>query len=178
MIAFAHMLDNIAHSLTPILVLLALCGWIYGVTARAWASRPLMSWEPRNRTARFFLGLLVFGGIIASFFVFGAIIKTAAREEMSPRLCSRIGSATVNGRPFEQVDELAAVLRGIHDSPAHHSHPAKSYEVRVNTDVGPLTLRLCRDADNPHEYWVFYPGFHSTSLNEVGRTFTDLLDGR
>jgi len=176
MISFAHGLDNTVHSLQPILILIAVCGWIYGVVARVWGSRPLLSWEPRSRNTRFFLGLLVFGGIIASFFLFDAVIKSAALEEMGPMLSSRIESATVNGSLFEQVDELAAVLRGVHDAPAHHSHTVKGYEVWVKTELGPLTLRLCRDSQNPHEYWVFYPRFHSTDSSEVGRVFTDLLD--
>src|SRR5262249_338884 len=45
MISFAYGLDNIVHSLQAILILIAVCGWIYGVVARVWGSRPFLSWE-------------------------------------------------------------------------------------------------------------------------------------
>jgi hypothetical protein len=40
-----------------------------------------------------------------------------------------------------------------------------------------LLLWVCRDSDNPREYWVYYPKYLITTYNEVGRLVTPIFDG-
>lgn len=72
---------------------------------------------------------------------------------------------------------LFVVLRDMHDTMGHHSHPTTRYRLFLTTSRGPLELQLCRDSQDPHEYWVFYPGFDSTKMNDIGHVFTNALDG-
>jgi hypothetical protein len=173
---FAHILDDLSPYVLGLFIALGLLGWLYGFTARVWPSRRLMKWEPEDSSIRFVLGLFVFGAVIGSIFLFNSIIKSAALEEIRPRLSSRIESISINGKPFERVEELAPALRGIRHVGAHHSDTVKEYDLRIQTEQGSLNLTLCRDSENPHEYWVFYDGFHSTLSGEIGRTYTDVLD--
>jgi hypothetical protein len=103
-------------------------------------------------------------------------ITVAAMKEISPRLTSRIESVGVDRIQMSDATALVGALRAMHGTIGHHSHPTRKYHVLLNTERGYLTLDLGRDSGDAHEYWVFYSGFHATSLNAVGHAFTDALD--
>jgi len=121
-------------------------------------------------------GCLVFAGIIGGEFALGAYVKSAALNEIHPRLFASIEAMTVNGTQVDKADDLIAALRNMHDTMAHHSHPTTGYRLSLKTSRGPLVLRVRRDSQEPHEYWVFYEDFYSTTSNDVGHIFTDALD--
>jgi hypothetical protein len=173
-----HIFVSILSLLQPIFMLIAMLGWVYAMVSRLLPNRRLMTWEPRNQSVRFALGIVTFISLIGSLFLFDAIVKSVALEEIHAKLSSSVESVAVDGRSFERPEELIAALRTMRNSPAHHSSPCRSYLIDLKTAQGPLTLCLSRDSQNTNEYWVFYPGFNSTQSNEIGRVFTDLLDGK
>jgi hypothetical protein len=116
-------------------------------------------------------------GIIGTEFALSEVIQSGAIEEIHPRLNSQIEIVKINGSNFQKVHEIVDALRNMHSTLGHHSHPTTNYEVSLLTAAGPLTLDLRRDSDDPHEYWVFYPGFFATRLQDVGHAFTSALDG-
>jgi hypothetical protein len=172
----AHMLDRFAQPLIFLFVFVAICGWAYGFVAKASPNRRLKAWEPIDQDARFVLGAGVFGMMLGGMFLLSNYINASALEEIRSGLSAKIETVTVNGQPFEKADALLVALRNMADTEAHHSSPGKSFEVIVTTDRGSVTLVLRKDSDNPHEYWVFYPGFRSTQTSNVARAFTDVLD--
>ena len=175
--SFAHLLDGTVHSLQPILILLILGSWALAMVGQISAHRSRKPGSPRPISGKFILGMAVFASIIGGEFAIGVFLKSAALKEVNPKLGAQVGAITVNEKPFDRPDDLLTALRSMRDAPAHHSHPTIEYRVLLITSLGPLELRLCRDSDNPNEYWVFYSGFQSTRRNEIGRVFTGVLDG-
>jgi hypothetical protein len=171
--SLAHLVDRTVSSLQPVLILVALGGWAIAFAGQIVTRRP---GSPRPVSAMFVAGGLIFAGIIGGEFLIGAYLKSVALNEIHPQLSADIGSLTVNGTQFGKADDLIAALRNIRDTTAHHSHPTTEYRVLLNTSQGALALHVCRDSQDPHEYWVFYPNFHSTASNAVGHIFTEALD--
>jgi hypothetical protein len=83
----------------------------------------------------------------------------------------------VNGKPVKNRDELPAVLKKLHWVFPHHSRPTRRIDVEVSNRPQPLVLWICRDSDDPREYWVFYPKYLITAYSEVGRLVTPIFDG-
>jgi len=173
---FAHFLDDNFLMLQPALIILALIGWgLAFVGVLSWRQAQKQRSPLRGRS-NIVLGFAIFGAVVVGEFASTEFIKHAAWEEIRPKLFSNIEAVSVNGSETGNGDSLVAALRETHTTMAHHSHPTTEYWVILDTSRGSLYLRLCRDSDNPHEYWMYYPGFQTTKLNEVGRTFTDVLD--
>jgi hypothetical protein len=98
-------------------------------------------------------------------------------REIALQMSGETQSVTVNGTLIDSNAPLVAALRKMHGASYHHSHGTTRYRVVLTTSFGLLPLDLDRDSEDPHEYWVFYPLFHITKLNDVAHAFTDALDG-
>ena len=121
--------------------------------------------------------MLVFAGVIGGEFAIAGFLKSAVLDEVNPKLTANIETLTINDTRFERTSELLADLRNMHGTMGHHSRPTTGYRLSLATSRGPLELKLCRDSQNPREYWVFYAGFYSTRMNDIGHVFTNALDG-
>jgi hypothetical protein len=173
---FAHSVDDAMLTLQPVLIILALAAWGIAVAGVVSSRRIQSRGSPNRGRATLVLGFLMFGVVIVVELASAEFIKHVAWEEIRPKLFSNIESVSVNGGTVGDKNALIRALRETNSISSHHSHPTTEYRVTLSTSRGSLYLRLCRDSDNPTEYWVFYPGFHVTESNEVGRTFTDVLD--
>ena len=125
------------------------------------------------RSVAFFAG----GVIIAMCTAF--VSQSLAQESVldTLRLCSSSNSTVhIDGREVANPAEVLNTLKQVHDLPAHHSSPTKTFTVDIH---GPkhLILALSRDSGNPSEYWVFYPKYWITRHNEIGRIITPIFDG-
>jgi len=67
-------------------------------------------------------------------------------------------------------------LRQVSTYAAHHTHTDKVIHVIIEAKGQTLALDLGRDSGQPNEYWVFYPCYRFTSMNEIGRITTNLFD--
>lgn len=67
-------------------------------------------------------------------------------------------------------------LRQISSYAAHHTHPNRVIHIVIEAKGRTLALNLGRDSARENEYWVFYPGYRHTSMNEIGRITTQLFD--
>jgi len=181
MIAFAHFLDNTMKPLQPYLIGLAIMCWAISAVSVIRASRarePMIIGVPKKIPRGFLAGGIVFAAVIGGEFAVGGLIERGAVLEIWPLLSSRIESVTVSGAALKETDAVVNALREMFSpTMAHHSHPTKCFRVVLQTEKGSLELDPCRDSDNPHEYWVYYPNFKFTRMNEVGHAFTDALDG-
>ncbi|MFL6531356.1 MAG: hypothetical protein ACJ8KX_12865 [Chthoniobacterales bacterium] len=81
------------------------------------------------------------------------------------------------GRPAENPRRVLEVLRSLRWASAHHSSPSHPIFLHISCPTHDLILKLSRDSSDPREYWVFFPRYRVTSMNEIGRIFTDVLDG-
>lgn len=119
----------------------------------------------------------IFVGITLGEVVLITMIKVAALKEIAPMLSGPIVSVSIDGTRMSDATALVGALRKMHEPLiGHHSHPTKRYQVVLDTPRGYLTLDLGRDSGDPHEYWVFYPGFHATTSNAIGHAITDAID--
>jgi|SRR5436190_18242078 hypothetical protein len=83
---------------------------------------------------------------------------------------------SVAGQRVDNPQTTLQVLRTLRWAAAHHSSPSHPIFVRVTTPTQDLVLNLSRDSSNPQEYWIFFPRYRVTSMNEIGRIFTDVFD--
>ena len=181
----AHLIDNILHVLQPFIIATALAAWVvaaFGLFRRVRRTPPELrvresvqsQWA---RTPRYvFVAGAIFIGIIMGELLLIKAITIAAMREIAPRLTARIEWVSVDGTQMNDATALVGALRAMHGTIGHHSHPTRKYHVVLNTERGDLRLELGRDSGDPHEYWVFYSGFHATRSNAVGHAFTDALD--
>jgi hypothetical protein len=86
-------------------------------------------------------------------------------------------SVSIAGHSAENPQRMVEVLQSLRWASAHHSSPSHPIFVRIGCPPHDLVLNLSRDSSDPHEYWVFFPRYRVTSVNEIGRVFTDVLDG-
>jgi hypothetical protein len=180
--SWAHIVDNANQLLLLPIFAIAIMAWIVAYIGlfRMRRGAPLSGDSVRLQLARTprsaFVAGAIFGGIITGEFLISDLLTVAAQREINPRLTARIEWVKVDGAEMPDATALVTALRAMHSTIGHHSHDARHYRVVLRTESGYLTLNLGRDSGDPHEYWVFYPGFHATSDNAVGHAFTDALD--
>jgi hypothetical protein len=86
-------------------------------------------------------------------------------------------SVVVNGRVVPEDTGLLEALKSTGRVMAHHSHPTNMIHVSVEGNGRQMRLNLGRDSSDAQEYWVFFPEYRVTSMNEIGRIRTNALDG-
>lgn len=175
---FAHFLDNILQTLQPFLILTALAGWAVAMIGMIRHRLARRSGAPGPSPWIVISGGVVFSSVIIAEFMATGLLKRAARNEIIARLSGTVESVSVNGSPSQRPNEIVAALRRLHGIMPHRSYPAGQYDVLVQTARDTLLLRVCRDSQDAHEYWVYYPGFHATTVNAIGKIDTTALDGK
>jgi hypothetical protein len=103
-----------------------------------------------------------------------SIIRNDACEFLSS--AGKNVTVTVEGMAVTDARPVIAALRQMSSRLAHHSHPEKVIHVTVTEGGQTLRLNLGRDSERPTEYWVFYPYYRHTSMNEIGRITTNVFD--
>ena len=122
--------------------------------------------------------MLLFGGSIVIGMSLTQVICIYVRNE-AHRFLMSLPSAytiTVNGRTVRNDRSLLAALESTHWVMAHHSHPTSTIHITVEGNGRAMSFNLRRDSSNPQEYWVFIPEYRASSMNEIGRITTDVLD--
>ena len=106
-----------------------------------------------------------------------------ARSSIQTRL-EHIGSpysVRINSTTVQNPEAIVAMLKGIGDEFAHHSHPEKRFLVYVEGKGGSVTIILNRDSGRRTEYWVYLPDDgpigNPPGGREIGHITTPLLDG-
>ena len=124
------------------------------------------------------LSVSIFIGAIAGTAILMGVVQRAAQSEIGDFFDrSRSIQVRVEQRSVADSAKALAVLRAVQAIPAHHSHPTNTIDVSLHSERGSLSLRLGRDSNDPHEYWVFYPKYHTTDNNAVYHLITDYFDG-
>jgi len=123
--------------------------------------------------------MLIFAASIALAMILAWAIGYGARIETFKFLSSLPASYTVtaNGVPISYPSALLTAIQTAAPVVGHHSHPTSTIHVRVEANGQTMKFNLGRDSQDPHEYWVFYPKYPVSSMNEIGRITTDALDG-
>jgi len=123
--------------------------------------------------------ILFFAVPIIVTLVVGELSKSIGQDQVISALASLHSDyqIRVNGKPAKDRDEILTVLKKLHWIFPHHSHPTRRIDVEVSNQSQHLVLWVCRDSDDPREYWVFYPKYLITAHNEVGRLVTPIFDG-
>lgn len=93
---FAHLADRAVYSLQPIFILIALGGWAIAMVGQITAYRSRKPGSQRPISGKFIAGMLVFAGVIGGEFAIAGLLKSAALDEVSPKLTANIEALTIN----------------------------------------------------------------------------------
>jgi hypothetical protein len=121
-------------------------------------------------------GVLFISPIILTFYL-ASIIENHGRDEV----LSFIGNddsyrVIIDGQKTVDPGPYITELRKITNLAAHHSHPNRRINIEIIKSDKKLLLILGQDSQYKNEFWVFYPKYRHTSLNEIGRVRTNLFD--
>ena len=95
--SYAHFVDKTLHLLFLIFVVLA--GWLLAFVGQIQARRARKPGDPRPAPIKFLVGISIFGGILGGEFLVGAYLKSAALDEVKPKLNAEVEAMAVDGRP-------------------------------------------------------------------------------
>jgi len=101
--------------------------------------------------------------------IFEALLRARVREVLATT--SSALAVEAEGGQLRDPAPVVAAIRDIKRASAHHSSPARCAMVTLSAAPTILRLRLCQDSQDPTEYWVFYPEFRFSAMNEIGRVF-------
>ena len=157
--------DPIIGSIAALAMLLFAAVWIW-----LWKDGRLLKQFPKK------LFFLVAASSISVFAING-FLKYIARREVQTYLNNLQGAdVSVNGKAIAEPVEVLSVLRSMSWRMPHHTHPEMRLRIEVRSNRGLLTLDLGRDSGRKNEYWVFYPRYYITNIDEIDRIQTHLFD--
>lgn len=138
---------------------------------------PLEKPGPATKFVMFTAGGMFIVPIIAGFMISGIMEKLVLREvRFFLKNASPAAKAAVRGRPVDNGAEIIKALEKIAPVPMRRSNYTKKFRVEITDGEEGLIVDLGRDASYGNEYWVFYPGYGYTLVNEIGRIRTNLFD--
>jgi len=82
----------------------------------------------------------------------------------------------INGTIVTNPTEVVSALRTVATEMGHHSHPIRILDMRIQSSRGVADLVFGRDSGYSQEYWVFSKKYRCTSLNDIGKIHTPILD--
>jgi hypothetical protein len=128
--------------------------------------------------AAIIVGLTLFVASIVTTFLLGSVMRKTVRREVVQFLCSSGATwqAKINGQAVPEPRKIVEALSKTVPMAAHHSHSGEELTVVLESGTESLTLKVGKDSSYPDEYWVYFPGYHHTSLNEIGKVQTGVFD--
>jgi len=140
-------------------------------------------WKSKKKDPTFpKFGLVLLLASIAGVGGLTYFMSAQARARVSERMSklSHPFRVTINGQQATDPDAIVAALK-FDDIDAHHSHPTKRIEVRIQDQKESFVLVLARDSERAAEYWVYSPQDDYTKGlsegHEIGRIATHAFDG-
>jgi hypothetical protein len=82
----------------------------------------------------------------------------------------------VNGAHHTNPTEIITALRSMSRHKRQHTHTAGQIKVDIRNGSHFIHLVLERDSESRDEYWVFYPRYYVTSINEVAAVRTRIFE--
>ncbi len=105
------------------------------------------------------------------------IVKAEARHEVLSYLDGlETTQVSINGERATDPGGVLDMLRSMYSYWAHHTHPEGRILIDIRSNRGRLIVRLGRDSGRPDEYWVYYPRYYVSNIDEIDRIRTHLLD--
>jgi hypothetical protein len=114
---------------------------------------------------------------IATIFFFALIIESHARQEVLSFIQSNTSyEMMIDGNKILDAAPYIQELRKIKIIAAHHSHTNLKIHMDIINSDKKITLILGQDSQNKNEFWIFYPKYRNTKLNEIGRLKTTIFE--
>jgi hypothetical protein len=122
--------------------------------------------------------LLAFVCSILVIFLLSSIMRSIIKGQVVEYLSHAEANAivSVEGNVVTDSQSVIRELEKMSTYPGHHSHPEKTIHITIVSKGHTMRLNLGRDSGLTNEYWVFYPQYNHTSLNEIGRITTNAFD--
>ena len=147
----------------------------------------LFFWGPGSNARKKSDGWARLADITMSAFVISCVVGVCAcctsQEIARSTVIQNLDSAgddyriSINGKTAPNGQQVLLALKALQWTPGHHSNPTKRIGVDLFSDSHHIFLSLARDSDDPREYWVYYPNYRITAMNEIGRIKTPIFDG-
>ena len=138
---------------------------------------PLEKPGPVTKFVMFTAAGMFIAPIVTGFIISGIMERIVLREvRLFLNNVSPSAKVIIQGK---SVDDGVKIIKGLAKAapmPAHSSRDTKKFRIEIIDGDQGLTVDLARDSDHRREYWVFYPGYRYTSVNEIGRIRTNLFD--
>jgi hypothetical protein len=176
--SYAILLDHAFYTIQPIIIgFAALLFLVFGFAqvSSMRSSTRLGGKRPKISRIGIAAGIMFSVAIVVNFAVV-TYLGSNARNEIGLILSGPVESVSANGTKIRIDNELVSALKNMCDSSTHHSHPTNYYRLTIKTTRGETSLDLRRDSEIANEYWVYFPKYYSTRLNEVGRVCTSAFD--
>jgi hypothetical protein len=111
-------------------------------------------------------------------FILSGAMESLAREKVIDFLRGESDDVLVivDSKTVQDARQVVNELSKVAPMLAHHSHPTVRIHITIKRRNETLALQLGRDSDISQEYWVFYPEYYFTSINEIGRIRTKIFD--
>lgn len=164
----------VLHGLVWLLVVAALLGLIAAMVSLL---RVMLSYDRSTRKFRarrlpiktWFACGIAWILMFITIETFEALLRARVREVLG----TTSSAVAVEAEDAKLRDPAAviAAIRNIKRASPHHSSPSRCATVTLSLAHSTLRLRLCQDSQDPTEYWVFYPEFRFSAMNEIGRVF-------
>jgi hypothetical protein len=114
---------------------------------------------------------------LLSILAIDGIVKAEARHEAFSYLDGlETAQVSINGERATDPEGALDMLRSMCGYWAHHTHPEGRILIDIRSNRGRLVVRLGRDSGRPDEYWVYYPRYYVSNIDEIDRIRTHLLD--
>ena len=174
---FTHRLDEVLSSIQILVVIFALLMWGVGLLALI-RTRTFNPIKKQKAQKVYFCAIAAFAVLVTCPILMNRSIAARAQVEVAEFFVDPVKAVEVNNVAVANPAQLIVDLHQINFSSMryHHSHPTKRIKVILLSDKGDMVLVLARDSSNPHEYWVFYPAYRSTQMNDIGKVMTSALD--
>lgn len=97
------------------------------------------------------------------------VITAAARSEVATVLDAHHLDVRIEGEGPLRADGVAAALRRFDTVKPDHSDKSDArIAIDVRTERGDVRLDLSQDTEDPDNFWVFYPTYRLTRLQQIG----------
>ncbi|MER2496201.1 hypothetical protein [Vibrio neptunius] len=127
----------------------------------AFATIPFKRWEKRGKV------VIALFCISAASFMSIFLLDYFIKKEVSELITA--DSVIVESQENFNTAMFLRALRNKQYITTHRTKPLERSVLLIDTHLGQLELEVAQDSEHPHLYWVYYPKYRYSHLNELGK---------
>lgn len=107
--------------------------------------------------------IVIFMLTLSLAFTFPSVARSELREKLSQTVIKTTSDKSIDREAVLASLKLISYVSGT------NSHPLERFNFKIQTSTEVINLQLARDSIDSNKYWVFYPKYPATSINEIGK---------